>query len=58
MFIIGILVGHVIIRNVYIVYHGPNSNIIKKQIFHDKQRNICYKLEPKVHICPSRYHNK
>lgn len=32
------------------LYKGPNSNIIKKQIY--TRNDKCYKLEPVVHICP------
>lgn len=58
MFIVGMLIGYIIMKNTYVVYHGPDSNIIRKKVFHNKNRNFCYKLVPKVHICPSKYHNK
>ena len=30
------------------VYHGPDSNVIRKQIFH--YENKCYKLEPVIYL--------
>lgn len=33
------------------IYHGPNSNNIKKKIYKSKDGR-CYKLIPIVHICP------
>lgn len=32
------------------LYKGPNSNIIRKQIY--RNNGNCYKLEPVIHICP------
>jgi len=31
--------------------HGPDSNDIKKDIYHDEDIG-CYKLDPVAHICP------
>lgn len=31
------------------VYHGPNSNDIRKQIFNYNGK--CYRLEPKIYVC-------
>jgi len=33
-------------------YSGPDSNIIKNNIYIDSGGK-CYKLVPKVHICPT-----
>jgi hypothetical protein len=49
--IFGCLFGFIIILMINKpVYHGPNSNVIRKQIF--KQNGKCYKFNPVVHICP------
>lgn len=54
--IISILSGVVITLILYYlfysttVYRGPDSNVIRNQIFKDNGK--CYKLEPVVHICP------
>ena len=34
-----------------ILYKGPNSNIIKKNIY--KSKNKCYKFYIKPYLCPS-----
>jgi hypothetical protein len=34
------------------IYHGPDSNILKKKIF--KDNNTCFKYKPIPHICPLR----
>jgi hypothetical protein len=38
------------IYNKKIIMTGPNSNVIKKNIY--KYNNKCYKLIPKIYICP------
>ena len=51
--IIGIILGAcfaIFINYNNYLYKGPNSNIIKKQLY--EQNGKCYKLEPVVHICP------
>jgi hypothetical protein len=35
-----------------VIYHGPNSNIIRKTIFKDSKNNKCYMFEPTVYLCP------
>ncbi len=47
-FIIGILLTF-LFRSP-IVFRGPDSNIVRKQIF--KYNNKCYKLTPVIYICP------
>lgn len=34
------------------IYRGPNSGIVKKQIF--RHNNKCYVFEPRIYICPTR----
>lgn len=54
--VLGVTVG-VIISYIYYkiqqesFIHGPNSNTVKKKMFKDKDGS-CYKLKPKVYICP------
>lgn len=47
--LIGIHMGFQFNQN---IYHGPNSNKVKKMIF--QEGNKCYKLVPIIHICPIR----
>jgi len=52
--IFGIIVGiilyyHLINKN---IYHGPNSDKMRKTIFVDKKNNKCYIFEPQVYLCP------
>ena len=54
-FIIGIVIGYYMYFHKTIIYHGPNSNKIKKEIYYDKNTKSCYRLIPKVHICPIAY---
>jgi hypothetical protein len=51
--IVGIIAGIISFTyfNKNTIYHGPNSSIVKKKIYHDDD-NRCHVLEPKVHICP------
>ena len=49
----GLIVG--ILLNLFImgngnIYKGPNSNIIKHNIF--KENGKCYRLVPKIYLCP------
>lgn len=37
----------------FTTYKGPDSNIIRKQIY--RYNGKCYKLEPVVHMCPASY---
>lgn len=48
--IFGIIIGYIIGLLLNYEYHGPDSNEIKKEIYHDK--NGCYKLIPKIYACP------
>ena len=45
----GILLAYLFINN-KIIYHGPNSNIIRKKIH--LYNNKYYKYEPVICICP------
>jgi hypothetical protein len=51
--LLGILVGYILyyfISPSSIIYKGPNSNIIKHQIF--KYNGKSYRLVPKIYLCP------
>lgn len=52
--ITGIVVAVIIYFIAYpsVLYHGPNSNIVRKRIY--KLDGKCYKLKPVVYICPIR----
>ena len=54
-FILGIIVGYHYIINRSYVYHAPSSNSVRKKLFHDNSTNTCYKLIPKIFICPIKY---
>ena len=53
-FILGNIAGyHYIVSEIY-TYHAPSSKSVKKLLFRNIT-NKCYKLIPKVHICPIKY---
>ena len=56
-FILGLSLGIILEYYLFprIIYHGPNSNIIKKKIF--KLKNKKYKLVPKPYSCGIRYNS-
>ena len=41
-----------ICKKKFVEYHGPNSNVIRKQIHYDEKTGKCYSFKPVVHICP------
>lgn len=43
----GILIYFIMDRST--VYHGPNSNVIRKKIY--KKNGKCYMLTPILHLC-------
>ena len=49
--IIGLIIGVLLATTVkpLYIYHGPNSNIVKKNIY--KQNGKCYRLKPVIHLC-------
>ena len=55
VFILGIIVGYHYIINMSYVYHAPSSNSVRRKLFYDSDTNMCYKLVPKVFICPIKY---
>lgn len=52
--LLGIIFGFLIyvLFNKNTLYHGPNSNNIRKTIFFDKKNNKCFIFEPRVYLCP------
>ena len=54
-FIIGLIIGYFMFYDNITLFHGPNSKDIKDKIYYNKEKDICYKLVPKVHICPIKY---
>jgi uncharacterized membrane-anchored protein YhcB (DUF1043 family) len=52
----GFVCGYLIIkllRQSLQSYHGPDSNVIRKQIYFDDQNRECYQYVPKPYICPT-----
>ena len=47
-FIIGVLIMKYLLPHT--VDHGPDSNIIRKEIYQDQNMN-CYHYEPVAHLC-------
>jgi hypothetical protein len=57
-FVLGLITGiHFMNRNTYI-YKAPSSSSVKNKIHYDKKTGTCYKLVPKVYICPIKYSMK
>lgn len=52
---IGYTIAHKLIGLNKIIYHGPDSNEIKKKIFYYKKTKKYYKFIPKPFICPPIY---
>ncbi len=53
-FLIGFTLGYIIMKFTYFkkIHHGPNSNIIKENIFYDENNYKCYHFVPKSYVCP------
>ena len=52
--LLGIIFGFIIYNyfNKNMLYHGPNSNNIRKMVFVNKKNKKCYIFEPRVYMCP------
>jgi len=50
--ILGIMIGLYITRHLSVIYHGPNSNEIKKWIWYYPVENKYYKFEAIPYVCP------
>ena len=57
-FVLGNIIGYHYVVNQSYVHHAPSSNSVKKKLFYDNNTNKCYKLIPKVFICPITYSMK
>jgi len=55
--IIGYLVGITYIRHQHIIYHGPDSNEVKKKIFYWPKTDKYYRFIPIPYVCPPMYIN-
>lgn len=51
--LIGYCIGHLAFHRE--IPHGPDSNDIKSEIYHDHSIG-CYRMSPIAHICP--FHSK
>ena len=51
-FILGLIISYYINA---IRYHGPNSRDIKKKIYKSRVTGKCYKMKPKIYVCPLKY---
>lgn len=50
--VLGIFIGIYITHNLSVIYHGPNSNDIKKYVWHDQHTDKYYKFETIPYVCP------
>ena len=55
--LIGYILGVYIVQRKNVLYHGPDSNEIKKYVFHCSKTNKYYKFTPVPYICPPMYIN-
>ncbi len=55
--IIGYLIGMKYFQYQNIMYHGPDSNEVKKKIFYWPKTNKYYRFIPVPYVCPPMYTN-
>ncbi len=55
--VLGILIGIYITTRISVIYHGPNSNDIKKIVWHNQLDNKYYKFETIPYVCPPMMKN-
>jgi hypothetical protein len=48
--VLGFLIAHAMVRYFNFQTHGPDSNIVRKEI-HQDQNGKCYHFEPVPYIC-------
>jgi len=55
--VIGYILGYILIKTFICntIYHGPDTNQIRKKIYIDKQTNKYYRFIPKICFCPLGY---
>lgn len=51
-FICGYIIGTLYYQWFNVVYHGPDSNKVKDNIFYDDRVSMCYRLLPQISFCP------
>lgn len=49
-FVMGYIFGIILFPNY--IYHGPDSNIIRKNIYYNSKNNKYYKFIPKLSVHP------
>ena len=59
--IIGIVIGYLIgvkfVQSKNYIYHGPDSNEVKKKIFYWSKNGKYYRFIPVPYVCPPMYIN-
>lgn len=55
--VIGYLIGVKFMHHKGIIYHGPDSNEVKKKIFYWPKNGKYYKFIPVPYVCPPMYIN-
>jgi uncharacterized membrane-anchored protein YhcB (DUF1043 family) len=52
--LIGFVTGYIIIKFIRpsTIVHGPDSNLVKRQIHIDQQTKQCYRFIPQPYVCP------
>uniref|UniRef100_A0A6C0BL30 Uncharacterized protein n=1 Tax=viral metagenome TaxID=1070528 RepID=A0A6C0BL30_9ZZZZ len=53
-FILGWGTGWIMIHlwKPWIIYHGPNSDTVRQQIYADSATGHCFRYEPQTYLCP------
>lgn len=49
---VGTLIGWYITNQFNVIYHGPNSNEIKKWIWYNREDDSYYTYETVPYVCP------
>lgn len=49
---VGMCIGMLYITKMCVIYHGPNSNEIKKWIWHNTEDGLYYKFDTIPYVCP------
>lgn len=57
LILIGYLIGVKFVQTKNIIYHGPDSNEVKKKIFYWPKNGKYYKFIPIPYVCPPMYIN-
>ena len=55
--IIGYAIGVLFIQSKNFIYHGPDSNEVKKKIFYWPENGKYYRFIPVPYVCPPMYIN-